>query len=58
MGRTAVLVPEFAVEEQPLGRTAAEFAVKDLPFSRTLIMIMMMMFKAIFHNGHTRATVL
>ena len=32
------LVPEFAVEDVPLGRTAAmipEFAVKDLSFSRT-----------------------
>ena len=33
--KTATLVPEFAVEDLPLGRTAAlvpEFAVKDLPF--------------------------
>ena len=32
--KTATLVPEFAVEDLPLGRTAAlipEFAVKDLP---------------------------
>ena len=38
-GKTATLVPEFAVEDLPLGRTAAlvpEFVVKDLPLSRTL----------------------
>ena len=38
-GKTATLVPEFAVELLPLGRTAAlvpEFAVKDLPLGRTL----------------------
>ena len=32
--KTATLVPEFAVEDLPLGRTAAlvpEFAVKNLP---------------------------
>ena len=37
--KTATLVPEFAVEDLPLGRTAAllpEFAVKDLPLGRTL----------------------
>ena len=37
--KTANFVPEFAVEDLPLGRTAAlvpEFAVKDLPFGRTL----------------------
>ena len=37
--RTATLVPEFAVEDLPLGRTAAlvpESAVKDLPLGRTL----------------------
>ena len=36
---TATLVPEFAVQELPLGRTAVlvpEFAVKDLPLGRTL----------------------
>ena len=34
--KTATLVPEFAVEDLPLGRTAAlvpEFAVKDLPWA-------------------------
>ena len=33
--KTAILVPEFAMEDLPLGRIAAlvpEFAVKDLPF--------------------------
>ena len=37
--KTATLVPEFAVEDLPLGRSAAlvpEFAVKDLPLGRTL----------------------
>ena len=36
--KTETLVPEFAVEDLPLGRTAAlvpEFAVKDLPIGRT-----------------------
>ena len=37
--KTATLVPEFAVEDLPLGRTAAlvpEFVVKDLSSGRTL----------------------
>ena len=37
--KTATLVPEFVVEDLPLGRTAAlvpEFAVKDLPLGRNL----------------------
>ena len=37
--KTATLVPEFAVEDLPLGRTAAlvpEFEVKDLPLGRIL----------------------
>ena len=37
-GKIAALVPEFAVEDLPLGRIAAlvpEFAVKDLPLGRT-----------------------
>ena len=37
--KTATLVPEFAVEDKPLGTTAAlvpEFAEKDLPLGRTL----------------------
>ena len=36
--KTATLVPEFVVEDLPLGRTAAlvpEFPVKDLPMGRT-----------------------
>ena len=36
--KTAISVPEFAVEDLPLGRTSAlvrEFAVKDLPLGRT-----------------------
>ena len=43
--KTATLVPEFAVEDLPVGRTAAlvpGFAVKDLPLGRTLTMMMMM----------------
>ena len=39
LSKTAILVPEFAVEDMPLGRTAAlvpEFAVKDLPLNRTV----------------------
>ena len=35
--KTATLVPEFVVEDLPLGRTAAlvpEFPVKDLPLGR------------------------
>ena len=37
--KTATLVPEFAMEDLPLGRIAAmepEFVVKDLPLGRTL----------------------
>ena len=37
--KIAIFVPEFAVEDLTLGRTAAlvpEFAVKDLPLGRTL----------------------
>ena len=39
---TAAWVPEFAMEDLPLGRTAAlvpEFAVTDLPMGRILMMI-------------------
>ena len=38
-GKTATLVPEFAVEDLPLDKTVAlvpEFAVKDLSLGRTL----------------------
>ena len=37
--KTATLVPEFAAEDVPLGRSAAlvpEFAVKYLPLGRTI----------------------
>ena len=37
--KTVTLVPEFAVQDLPLGRTAAlvpEIAVKDLPLGRKL----------------------
>ena len=37
--KTATLVPEFAVEDLPLGRIAAlvpEFALRDLHLGRTL----------------------
>ena len=40
--KTETHVPEFAVEDLPLGRTAAlvpEFALKDLPLGRTLMKI-------------------
>ena len=43
--KTAILVPELAVEDLTLGRTAAlvsEFAVKDLPFGHNTLMIVMM----------------
>ena len=36
--KTTTLLPEFAVENQSLGRTATfvpEFAVKDMPLGRT-----------------------
>ena len=36
--KTTTFLPEFAVEELPVGRTAAlvpEFVVKDLPLGRT-----------------------
>ena len=40
---TATLVPEFTVEDLPLGRSATlipAFAVKDLPLGRTLMMML------------------
>ena len=40
--KTAAYVPEFAMEDLPLGSIAAlvpEFAVKDLPLGRTLMKI-------------------
>ena len=42
-GKTAAMVPEFAVKDLPLARTAALvplFAVKDMPLGRTLLMMM------------------
>ena len=42
--KTTTLVPEFAMEDLPLGRIAAlvpELAVKDLPLGRTLMTMMM-----------------
>ena len=44
--KTATLVPEFAMENLPLGRISAlvpELVVKDLPLGRTLMMIMMIL---------------
>ena len=38
-GKTTTLVPEFAVEDLPLGITVAlvpQFAVKDLPLGRAI----------------------
>ena len=43
--KPGILVPEFAVQDLPLGRTSVlmpEFAVKDLPLGRTLMMLMIM----------------
>ena len=40
--KTATFVPEFAMEDLPLGRIAVlvpEFAMKDLPLGRRLMMI-------------------
>ena len=42
--KTVTEVPEFAMEDLPLGRIAAlvpEFAVKDLPLDKTHDMMMM-----------------
>ena len=42
LSKTATQVPEFAMEDLPLGSITAlmpEFAVKDLPLSRTLMII-------------------
>ena len=41
--KTATKVPEFGMQDLPLGRIAAfvsEFAVKDLPLGRTLMIYM------------------
>ena len=43
--KTATYIPEFAMEDLPLGRIAAlvpEFVVKDLPLGRTLMIIIEM----------------
>ena len=51
--KTATYVPEFVMEDLPLGRIAAlvpEFAVKDLALGRTLMMMMMMILKSSFEN--------
>ena len=40
--KTAILVPEFAVEDLPLGRIAAmlpRFAVVDLPLGKTAALV-------------------
>ena len=45
--KTVMLVPEFAMEDLPLGRIAAlvpEFAVKDLPLGRTMLMMIIYLF--------------
>ena len=39
--KTATLVPEFAAEDLPLGRTAA--LLPEFPVKNTLMMMMMMM---------------
>ena len=41
-GKTAMLVPEFAVEDLPLGRNAASIlalAVEDLPLGKTMMLM-------------------
>ena len=48
--KIATLVPEFAVEDLPLGRAAAlvpEFPVKYLSLGRTLMMMMMIIIKMV-----------
>ena len=53
--KTAASVPEFAVEDLPLGRTAvlvAGFTVKDLPLGRTLTTIPLLTTL----GNHTRCT--
>ena len=40
--KTATLIPEFAVEDLPLGRTATlvpEFAMEGLPLGRTVTLV-------------------
>ena len=42
-GKTAMLVPEFAVEDLPLGRNVASIlalALKELPLGKTMTMLM------------------
>ena len=44
--KTATYVPEFAMEDLPLGRISAlvpKFAVKDLPLGRILMMMRMLL---------------
>ena len=51
--KTGTLVPEFAMENLPLGRIAAlvpEFAVKNLPLGRTLMMIIMNVCVSVWFN--------
>ena len=48
--KSATYVPEFAMEDLPLGRIAAlvpDFAVKDLPLGRTLMMMIIFLIKQI-----------
>ena len=50
--KTATLVPEFAVEDLPLGRTATlmpEHPVKDLPLGRTLMIYSISYTNVIFY---------
>ena len=52
--RTAALVPDFAVEDLPLGRTTAlvpEFAMKDLPLDRILLLLLMINNFDFLENG-------
>ena len=55
--KTATLVPEFAMEDLPLGRIAAlvpEFALKDLPLGSTLMMMIFKKFKTLLKSEFKR----
>ena len=53
--KIATPVPEFAVEDLPLGRTAAmvpEFAVPTLEQNTLMMMMIMMMMMMMWHSVH------
>ena len=54
--KTTALVPEFAMEDLPLGRIAAlvpEFVAKDLPLGRTLMMMIITSLLSLKKNCQT-----